>query len=139
MLVPYSLVPCGALRGTIPSRRHNRLQRRASILIVFCIVAAIFAPADSFHPMCVLTIPLYRLVQAIIELNLRTPLELLLNLRTIQGVSAVVTGTISHIRDKRLRLPNEPQELPNHLQVRDHLAATNVINLTHSPTLQNRE
>src|SRR5688572_13677256 len=51
------------------------------------------------------------------------------DLRTIEGVPSIVTGTILHRRDQRVRLAGEAQDLPRQHDVLDLVAAPDVVDL----------
>src|SRR2546423_4866911 len=57
---------------------------------------------DRFPPVAVLEVPRHGCAQAIFEGALRSPAQLPADLRAIDGIAPVVTGTVRHGADERI-------------------------------------
>ena len=74
-------------------------------LIVHALVIGLIVAADDAHPpVTVLEVPLDGLLDAVLELRLRLPAELCVDLRRVDGIAAVMAGTVSYILDQAFRL-----------------------------------
>src|SRR3954469_11475878 len=77
-------------RGVQGSRSRGRLLAPVLPLIILAILPAPYL----LHPRLVLLIPLDRLPKPFLELHLRLPAQLALDLRAIDGVTPIVAETV---------------------------------------------
>ena len=71
-----------------------------TILIHFFIIFLIFSGSDIIHPLLVVQIPADGLLDALLKLQRRLPTQLPLQLRRINRIAQIVSGTVGHIGDQ---------------------------------------
>ena len=104
-------MPCG------PARAPHGAVRRDAVLLALCAVAGLGGLLGRAPPGLVLDVPVDRLLQALGEVGVRRPpAQLALELRAVDGVAAVVAGTVG---DPVEVLGIAPHRLEDHAQDRD--------------------
>ena len=83
-------------------RQHARGISPATLPVLLLVVLAVLAGADRAPPLLVVAIPGHGLLEALGEVDLRLPAELLAELLGGERVAAVVAGAVGDVLDQRL-------------------------------------
>ena len=75
-----------------------------AIAVHFLVVVLILAADDGLPPLTVIEIPLDRLLDAVLELGLRQPAQLIVDLSRVDGVTHIMTLTVANMGNQTLRL-----------------------------------
>ncbi len=106
-------------------------------LVVHALVVSLVVAADDAHPpVTVLEVPLDGLLDAVLELRLRLPAELCVDLRRVDGVAAVVALAVSDMLDEVFGLAELLEDGLDDVDVGALIVAADVVNLADAALLQ---
>src|SRR5205807_9227383 len=94
-----------------------------------------FSGLDLFPPRGVLPIPVHRGLQGRVQGMLRRPPQLP-DLVAVQGIAAVMAGTVSDMPDQRQRLPEQCEDRLGHLLVGPLVTRAKVVYLSRLALLE---
>src|SRR3989454_11566228 len=92
---------------------------------------------DLFPPRAVLPVPVHRGLQGRVQGMLRRPPQLP-DLVAVQGIAAVMAGTVGDMPDQRQRLPEQFEDRLGHLLVGSLMAGAKVVHLSRLALLENK-
>ena len=108
-------------------------------LIVHALVIGLIVAADDAHPpVTVLEVPLDGLLDAVLELRLRLPAELCVDLRRVDGVAAVVALAVGDVLDEVFGLAELLEDGLDHVDVGALIVAADVVDLADASLLQDQ-
>src|ERR1051326_963243 len=114
-------------------------QRLVALGIHPIVIRKVGSVADLTNPVLMSLIPLDRPGQTLAEADLGRPAPIATNLRTIDSVTAVVTGPILNVLNEGVRFAQQPQNLPHHVDVCHFIAAADVVNLSGTALFQRHQ
>ena len=104
------------------------------ILVIMLIVTI----DDMLPPILMLEVPLDRLLDAVLELRLRLPAELRMDLRRVNGVAAVVALAVSDVLDEVFGLAELLEDGLDDVDVGTLIVAADVVDLADAALLQDQ-
>ena len=108
-------------------------------LIVHALVIGLIVAADDAHPpVAVLEVPLDRLLDAVLELRLRLPAELRVDLRRVDGVTAVMALAVGDVLDEAFGLAELFEDSLDDVDVGTLIVAADVVDLADAALLQDQ-
>ena len=113
------------------------MQGGIALFVVFFIISAIVAAANSLDPLGVRLIPVDCLPQPVIQRNRRLPAQFAFHLLAIKSIPPVMPRTILDVREQRLRLADHLQQTPRDGQILFDVETPDVIYLANAPALEN--
>src|SRR5437667_11045370 len=95
--------------------------------IVLFVILQILPRPYAGNPVGVLLVPLHGVAQPLLERDVWPPAQLALHLAAVDGVTAVVPGTILDVADERARLAHDVQKGQGEVEVGALAAAADVV------------
>src|SRR3954470_19219672 len=108
------------------------------LAVLLFVVLAVLAGADRAPPVLVVAVPLHGPLEALVEVDLRLPAELLLQLRRGERVTAVVAKAIGDVLDQRLVGADQLDHPLDDLDVLALVWTADVVGLPRLPFRQHR-
>src|SRR5829696_1273285 len=93
------------------------------------VVVAVLARADRPPPPLVAAVPVDGLLVPVVELRLRLPAQLGLDLLRRQRVAAVVARAVGHVLDQRVVVAGQLEDAPDDVDVLGLAGAADVVDL----------
>ena len=91
---------------------------RLPVLIHLLIVFFVLAGGDVVHPLLVVEIPAYRLLDSLLELQRGFPAQFLLQLARVDRIAQIVSRAVGHVGNQMLRrtfrTPQQPVDRADH-------------------------
>lgn len=108
-------------------------------LVVHALVVGLVVAADDAHPpVAVLEVPLDGLLDAVLELRLRLPAELCVDLRRVDGVAAVVALAVGDVLDEVFGLAELLEDGLDDVDVGALIVTADVVDLANATLLQDQ-
>ena len=108
-------------------------------LVVHALVVGLVVAADDAHPpVAVLEVPLDRLLDAVLEFRLRLPAKFRVNLRRVDGVTAVMALAVGDVLDEAFGLAELFEDGLDDVDVGALIVAADVVDLADASLLQDQ-
>lgn len=125
------LCPCYA-----QSKSDFCVLKNGALVVHALIIRLVIAADDAHPPVAVLKIPLNRLLDAVFELRLRLPAEFVVNLRRVDGVTAVMALAVRDVLNQVLALAEFLEDGLDDIDIRAFIVSADVVDFADTALLQ---
>ena len=115
------------------------VKRSVAILVVFCIIRAVFTAAHVVKPSLVLLVPVDGLSKSRFQTYLRLPPKFVLNFIAIQCIPPIVSRAILDVGKQGFGFVDKSQQLADNHQIFCHFRTADIIGLADSTLEQHRQ